>query len=323
MIAEARKRGVDAHVIEDRGGFQPAIVDAICSLVDDLDIDILHASDFRTGVYCLLAGRRRPDVVLVRTTHGWIANTPARRIVRFLDKVTLRWFDHVTTVSAAMRRLVPRWWLPDQRVTLVHNALALDTYGKDGWHTARAAPDPTKEVVVLNVGRLSPEKGQDLLVRAVAHLAQEFPGLRLRIAGIGPMEAELRALAEQLGISRQVEFLLYVDDMPRAYVEADVVVQSSLTEGLPNVILEAAFVGTPVVATDVGGTREVIEHGSSGWLIRPGSVDDIVRGLRRYLTGPADFLDMCSLARARVEQMFSFDARVEKMTRLYERIACR
>ena len=323
MIVQAGSRGIPIYPIPDRGGFDTGVVEEIKSLVDRFSIDVIHASDLRTSVYCILAKRQRVHLALVRTTHGWIANTLRRRVMRAFDKVLLRLFDHVILVSHAMRELVPRWWLPDARVTVVHNALPLESYGGSQVDRSRPAPDPSGPVMLLNVGRLSPEKGQDLLLRAVACLAQEFPGLRLRFAGIGAMEPQLKALAAKLGLAERVEFLGYRHDMPELYAEADLVVQSSLTEGLPNVILEAAFLGVPVLATNVGGTREIIEHGKGGWLIESGSVDAIVAGVTRYLNDPSDCLRMTQVARRRVFDTFSFDARVKKMTALYEQIGCR
>lgn len=321
MILEAGKRHVAISSLEDRGGIDINIVDALVRLVDQFDIEILHASDFRSSIYSLLARRQSRHLRLVRTAHGWIANTTRRRILRMLDKMLLRSFDHVTLVSGAMRSLVPRWWLPDARVSIVHNALDAESYGRASATQARTAPDPSRRVVLLNVGRLSPEKGQDLLLEAVACLTADFPGLNLRFAGIGSLEASLKSLATDLGLADRVAFLGYVEDMPEMYKNADIVVQSSLTEGLPNVVLEAALLGIPVLATDVGGTREVIEHGKSGWLIRPDSVDEIAAGLRHYLRNPIEHLRMTHAARARVIDEFSMDARVDKMTKIYERIA--
>lgn len=135
------------------------------------------------------------------------------------------------------------------------------------------------------------------------------------------MEDRLRAQAADLGLASQVEFLGYVPDMPSMYAEADLVVQSALTEGLPNVILEAAFLRVPVVATDVGGTSEVIEHGRSGWLIKPGSVDALANGLQWFLANTHEANRMTTSARQRVMESFSFVSRTEKMTQLYIQLA--
>jgi glycosyltransferase involved in cell wall biosynthesis len=205
---------------------------------------------------------------------------------------------------------------------VLHNALTIDSYGGKVLDAPRRIVDPKGPLRLLNVGRLSPEKGQALLLRAVAALASEFPGLKLAVAGIGPQEAELRRLAAELGIAARVEFLGYVADMPALYAAADLVVQSSYTEGLPNVMLEVAYLGVPVVATDVGGTAEVIEHGISGWLVKPRSVSAIEQGLRRFLEEPARFVAMARVGRQRVEREFSIATRTEAQTRIYAELAC-
>ena len=321
MIVAAKERAISIHPVPDSGGFNRLIVDSIVELVDRFDIQVLHTSDLRSSIYGLLARRRRPSVAIVCTAHGWIANTRRRRLMRLLDKALLRAFDRVIFVSHATRELVPRWWLPDDRSTILHNALPLATYGLAQGEHRRAMPDPARRVVLLNVGRLSVEKGQDLLLSAVARLIEDYPGIHLRFAGIGPMEDRLRAQAADLGLASHVEFLGYVPDMPSMYAEADLVVQSALTEGLPNVILEAAFLRVPVVATDVGGTSEVIEHGRSGWLIKPGSVDALANGLQWFFANTHEANRMTTSARQRVMESFSFVSRTEKMTQLYIQLA--
>ena len=110
--------------------------------------------------------------------------------------------------------------------------------------------------------------------------------------------------------------------MPALYAAVDLVVQSSLTEGLPNVILEAAYLGVPIVATDVGGTREVIEHGVSGWLVPPGDPDILADGVRRCLHDPQEFVEMAARGRSRIESMFEFGRRTENQMQIYREVAC-
>ena len=211
-------------------------------------------------------------------------------------------------VSAATRALVPRWWLGDRRVLVLPNALVLGSYARDAVERPRRRFDPA-DIVLLNVGRLSAEKGQDLLLRALARLAPDYPGLKLRFAGIGPLEGDLRELAAALGIAGRVSFLGYVTDMPALYGECDLLVQSSLTEGMPNVILEAAYLRMPMVATAVGGTAEVVRDGHSARLIRPGSVDEIAAGIRAFLEAPGDFAAMAARGHEDVREKFSFTLR--------------
>ncbi len=196
-----------------------------------------------------------------------------------------------------------------------------ETYGRDLLEAPRRVPDPARDVRLLCVGRLSPEKGQVLLLQSVSRLVPEFPGLRVAFAGIGPLEHSLRRESTRLGIAERVEFLGYVEDMPRLYGDHDLVVQSSFTEGLPNVMLETSYLGVPVVATDVGGTCEVIQHGETGWLVAPRSLEALTAGIRRYLAEPEAFARMAAAGRTRIEAEFSLSTRTQRQTRFYAEIA--
>lgn len=319
MVEGARARGVQVHVINDRPGLDKRLVGDILELIDRHRIDILHTSEFRSNVLSLLC-RRRSNLITVSTAHGWIANDLRGRIFRVADKMVLRQFDAVILVSHAMRRLVPRWWLPQSRAHVLHNALVLESYGREILTAGRPQRDPNAPVRLLNVGRLSPEKGQHLLLQAFATVLKEHPRTELVFAGIGPLEDSLRTTAQQLGIQDNVVFRGYVSDMPALYAECDLVVQSSFTEGLPNVILEAAYLRMPIVATAVGGTAEVIEHGRSGWLIKPHSLAELTDGLRRFLDDPAHFRTMADRGHGDVREKFSFDARTEALTALYRQL---
>jgi glycosyltransferase involved in cell wall biosynthesis len=179
--------------------------------------------------------------------------------------------------------------------TVLRNALVLKSYGGDVVNKPRPAVSTTGAVTLVNVGRLSPEKGQEMLLNAIHALTPRWPQLRLKFAGIGPLEDHLRSVARSLGIEDRVEFIGYVKDMPRLYADIDLVVQSSFTEGLPNVILEAAYLRVPIVATAVGGTAEVIAHRQSGWLIEP-KLDQLIDGIEQFLKRPQDFVAMAERA---------------------------
>lgn len=321
LVAALRAAGKSVREIEDRGGLDENLVAQIVRLMDELDIDVLHSSEFRSNIMAQLARRRR-RVKLVCTVHGWIVNSTRGRIYRFIDKVLLRRFDSVLFVSGATRRLVPRLWLPDSRTCVLHNGLVLGKYGAATVSAPRRPLDP-RSVTLLNVGRLSPEKGQDLLLEAMAPLAARHPGLNLKFAGTGPEEAKLRALAGKLGIGDRVHFLGYIHDMPSLYADVDLLVQSSLTEGLPNVIVEAAYLRVPILATRVGGTDEVVEHGKSGWLIEAGDVNAIRAGIEAFLATPQTFVAMGESAQRRIVEGFSIAVRTQRLTDFYRRVAGR
>lgn len=318
LVDAARQRGISIIPIADHGRLDDRLLGPILELVDRLQIDLLHTSEFRSALIAQFIKRRRPKLRMVATAHGWIANTLRRRVVRLLDKMLFRRFDHVILVSEATRSLVPKWWLPDSRATVLRNALVLKSYGSEIVSKPRRPIDPHRAVMV-NVGRLSPEKGQEMLLNAMHALTPRWPHLRLKFAGIGPLEDHLRSVARALGLEDRVEFVGYVKDMPRLYADVDLVVQSSFTEGLPNVILEAAYLRVPIVATAVGGTAEVIAHRESGWLIEP-RLEQLVAGIERFLEHPQEFVSMAERAHQGILRNYSFEVRTEKLTQVYERL---
>jgi glycosyltransferase involved in cell wall biosynthesis len=137
---------------------------------------------------------------------------------------------------------------------------------------------------LLGVGRLTPQKGFDVLLDAMAVVRQEHPEAVLSIAGDGPDRTNLSERARQLGIESAVNFLGFIGNPYPLMAGADLFVLASRYEGFPNVCLEALAVGKPVVATDCpGGTRDVVVPGTTGWLAQPENAADLARVIAQAL----------------------------------------
>ncbi|MER6979462.1 glycosyltransferase [Streptomyces carpinensis] len=146
-------------------------------------------------------------------------------------------------------------------------------------------PSPRTEKVVASIGRLSHEKGVDLLLDAWAEAAPQQPGWTLRIYGRGESEAELRQRCADLGLEGSVDFAGQTDDVPGALRASSVFVQSSRGEGFPLVLLEAMACGVPCVAFDCApGVREIVSHDEDGLLARPGNTFELARHLVRLMS---------------------------------------
>ncbi|MFF4790240.1 MULTISPECIES: glycosyltransferase [unclassified Streptomyces] len=145
-------------------------------------------------------------------------------------------------------------------------------------------PSPRTEKVVVNVGRLSHEKGVDMLLDAWAEAAPKQPGWTLRIYGRGEAEAQLKRQCAELGLEDSVDFAGQTDDVPGALRGSSVFVQSSRGEGFPLVLLEAMATGVPCVAFDCApGVREIVAHEENGLLARPGNTSELARHLVRLM----------------------------------------
>jgi glycosyltransferase involved in cell wall biosynthesis len=153
---------------------------------------------------------------------------------------------------------------------------------------ALAAEPPQRdwsgEIELLTVGRIDAEKNPLLLVEAIAELERRRPGIfRLRWAGLGPLEDDVRVRASELGVTDRIELLGYLPfpELLPHYRSAHAFVHVSFTEGVPQVLNEAVACGLPVVATDVGGVSEALDGGKAGLLVPPADRDALVEAVLR------------------------------------------
>ena len=176
-LNEARNRGLPVREIEERRAFDFEALRRIVRIVKDDAIEVIHTHDFRTDVMGLLAAKRC-GVPVVSTCHGWITNNLKGRLYRAVDLRLLRLFDHVVTVSDTMKQQLVDSGLPAERLTSIPNALIVDDYMPDtadrAFREELGVGDDA--VLIVSIGRLSPEKGHAVLMRALAALRETHPG---------------------------------------------------------------------------------------------------------------------------------------------------
>lgn len=178
----------------------------------------------------------------------------------------------------------------------------------------RARAGVRAPVEVVTVGRAVPEKGQAVLIQAIAELARRGGDVRLTLVGDGPHLAELRALAARLGASVEFAGSVGQGEIVSYYERADVFAMASFAEGVPVVLMEAMATGLPVVATRIAGIPELIEDGRSGFLVAPGRADDLAAALERVIGATAEErAAMGHAGRSKVEAEFAVDVVAEKL----------
>ena len=167
------------------------------------------------------------------------------------------------------------------------------------------------------VARLVPIKRHEDFIAASALLAARIPEARFLVIGDGERRTELEVLVRQKGLGERVRFLGWRHDLDRIYADLDVVVLTSANEGSPVSLIEAMAAGRPVVATEVGGVPDLVEHGVNGMLGRAGDPSATAEAIAALLADPERRRVMGEAGRKRVRDAYTIDQLVSDMDRLY------
>jgi teichuronic acid biosynthesis glycosyltransferase TuaC len=270
-------------------------------LEEGVDFDAIDAHYFYPdGVAAVLLGLHFKKPVVV-TARGSDLTLLARH---FLPREMIKWAagraDALITVSAGLREELCRLGVAAQKVTVLRNGVDLELFRPVDRKLARRELGIDRSCLV-SVGNLITRKGHDLAIEALVSL----PDFMLLIVGEGPERGNLEAIASRLGLGARVRFLGATphERMREVYGAADASILASSREGWANVLLESMACGTPVIASDIPGTREVVGEPASGRLMRDRNPQAIVEAVRAMFAAPIDR----SATRAYAER-FSWDA---------------
>jgi len=283
--------------------------------------DLLHAhSPVLNALPALRVGRRRsiPVVYEVRAfwedaavDHGTTAEGSLRyRLTRRMETHALRQANHVFTICEGLRNDIVARGIPARKVTVIPNAVDIEAFepGGEPEATLKARLGLSDATVVGFIGSFYAYEGLDLLLQGLPALLQRRPEVRLLLVGGGPQDAALKAQTQTLGVANQVIFTGRVPhaEIQRYYDLIGVLAYPRHSMRLTELVtplkpLEAMAQGRLLVASDVGGHRELIRHGETGWLFQAGSVPALVQTLEDVLAQSDRWVDVRSAGRRFVE----------------------
>jgi glycosyltransferase involved in cell wall biosynthesis len=290
---------------------------------------ILHTHTAKAGAVgrlaALLAGDARPPIV-IHTFHGHVLRgyfdplraAAFRRVERWLARASTA----LVAVSPQVRDdLVALDVAPPDRFAVVRLGIELQerivakaAERTESRHLLGLPPDA---FVVGWMGRMTPVKRVEAVLRAFAHLLERGVDARLCLVGDGPDRTHIERLAHSLGIMRRTVFLGYQEDVGRLYAALDVLVLPSRNEGTPVSAIEALAAGLPVVATRVGGVADVVRDGVDGFLVDPDATGDLVDRLARLAADPQLRSEMGAAGRERVLRRYEVGRLVDDIDSLY------
>lgn len=319
---------------------------SLYKLIREFQPDIVHTHTAKAGavgrsaviVYNLVHlrfGEKR--IRIIHTFHGHVFDGYFNRLVTsgflWIERILALFTDRIIAVSDTLKHELAATYriAPGSKIEVIYNGYDLTPFLalEQPSGAQRAHPNRADRAVTLTiVGRLVPIKGHKFLLRAFSKL--RIPA-RLVIVGDGVLREELEQLAEELGVRRNVDFLGYKKDVVPVYRETDISVLSSLNEGAPVAVIEALACARPVIATDVGGVRdllgktvETIAGGvclcERGILVPPAHADALAAALEYLVNNPEIGYETGKRGRTFVSTLFTVDRLMHDMKILYNEV---
>lgn len=303
-INEMLKRGVDVRLVTLKKEKSGASLAEECAISEDnwKIVEFSGVFDFRSWRKLIqIIKELNPEVVI---THLWFANTVGRvssflagapKIISFehniydevkgqkqffIDRVLSAITNRIVAVSEAVKESLLRHGIPEKKIVVILNGINTGKYSITDRTVARKRLGLTEEEFIFSfVGRLTKQKGADILLKALSRL----DGGSLIIAGNGEERDELEKMAKKLGIAGRVKFLGVVKNVPEVLAASDCFVLPSRWEGLGIVLLEAMAAGKPIIASRVGGIKEIVIENENGILASAGSDNELAGAMIRLM----------------------------------------
>jgi glycosyltransferase involved in cell wall biosynthesis len=282
-------------------------------------VSVVHTHDVYSNIFGLPAARLAGVPVRIgsRRDTGGVGTSARRRVEGFLYRLAAR----IVTNAEAVARQLAGQGVPPEKIVTIHNAVDFarvePKLGRAEALEAFGLP-PDRRFVVLVANLSHDVKDHPTFIRAARRIKEIVPASAFVIAGRGPLAPHMEALATSLDLGDDVFLIGPCTHVGDLLALAEVCVLTSKAEGLSNAVLEYMAAARPVVATDVGGIREAVVDGVTGYLVPAGDDRRLAERVVELLAEPEAAASMGERGRARVEERFSLDLLVERTVRLYE-----
>ena len=322
LARELLASGVRVDACGKRPGLDLRALRRARALIRQSPDAVIHTHNAMAHYYAVLASLGLPVKCRINTRHGMGGRTRSGR-QEWLYRQSLRGTDYAVAVcEAARQRFAADGMRPRRALLSVPNGIRLERF-RPADDVARQSLVaelglPTGSRIIGTVGRLQPVKDHALLLRAFAKVRVQVPEAALVIVGDGPLRAALEAQAEQAGLSDALRFMGDRHDVPRLLTGMEVFALTSTSEGYSVALLEACASSLPIVATDVGGNREIVRHGINGRLVPSGDTAAIATALIALLRGGEQAAAMGRAGYAWAQAEASFRTMAERYHGLYD-----
>jgi glycosyltransferase involved in cell wall biosynthesis len=326
LLSDFQEAAETCLVLNRRKAFDAGALLALRTHILGLHPSLVHSWLYIANLYGSVATRlsTRIPVIVAQRGLGIDPQHSRRKIwqMRLFNRLIARLSDRLIVNARAVAEPMYDLGFSREKTDIVYNGLDLDIRVTEQQQNALRAelgllPD---ETVLAAIARIDPKKDLETLLRAFANVHRQKGKTRLLIAGGGfpEYQKKLDRLAQELGIENHVHFLGFRDDPQVILSICDISVLSSLTEGLPNAILESMALGKPVVATEVGGVPELITHGEHGYLVPSGDHEQFACSILNMT--PERAREMGQAAQQKAYAQFSCQAMIDATQKVYHHL---
>lgn len=309
------KKRVPVVYLNERKKISPKGLLAIYRTLKSSRAKILHVHGYKATILGGMVARAA-GVPIISTYHAEAGKYPELSTYVRMETPFLRKAACVIAVSGVIRDELTQRGISKGKISVIHNGI--EDPIRHSMADYRMTDESKSELGILCIGRLIPVKRFDLVIRAVSILRNEFPGVRLTIAGAGPLEAELKSMVKNLGLEDSVSLPGYVSDIAELFRNADIFVLPSETEGSPITLIEAMAFSRPIVASAVGAIPEMVCGNAGSKLVAPCNLEQLIDALGQFMSDPVYRRDSGRAARKQFESSFTVEAMAARYVEQYD-----
>lgn len=323
FVQELADKGLTLKCIPRLAMIDPVFLFRIVRLMRSDPPQIVHTHLFKSDFHGRLAARLAGVPVVVSTLHNndsWAKNW----LLGHLYGATAQYVDRLIAVSPEVQEYhLDNTGIPENKVMVIENGVNVAAFSgyEDAAKVVRAEFGITPAAPLFGIiGRLKPQKDLPTFLLAAVEILHQQPDARFLVVGDGPLREELEAQAKELGLFPALIFTGMRKDISAIMTALDVLVLSSLWEGLPIILLEAMAAARPVVSTAVDGVRSVVIPDESAILVDTGSSSALAQACVRLARDPALRLKMGRVGLKRVSEFYSLDVMIDRISALYNQL---
>lgn len=317
---ELTKKGIPVFLVKKNAGLDYLLPIRLRRLFIDQTIQIVHTHGINPFFYGALGSKLARVPVTIQTDHARGIFPVSKK--EMVSERILSWFvDCIVAVSDGVKDdLVNFENINPKKIHVIYNGIDASKYRItiDQWKK-REELGITNSDIIIGVGvRLSEQKGISYLIEALKILDAFIPKVKLLIVGDGELREDLEKLSAECGIADKVIFTGFRSDIHELLQIIDVYALPSLWEGHPLVLLEAMAAGKPIVATDVSGNRETVDHGRTGLLVPPKRPKELANSLKELLNNEELRNQMGQMSYKTFKDKFTLEKTIKEYQHLYE-----